>query len=98
MQEFKPSYQKIIFVCVNEREAGKPCCAAQGGKELRAALKEAVEARGLKPLIRVSQAKCLDYCGQGPLVAVFPDNVFYKGVQLEDLPALLEKHVSNKTD
>ena len=84
--------QKIFFVCVNEREAGKPCCAAQGGREVRDALKALVEERGLKSRVRVSQAKCLDYCGQGPVVAVFPDNVYYKGVKAEDVKALVERH------
>ena len=93
MQEFRPPYQKIIYVCVNEREAPKACCAARGGKEIRAALKEYVKANGLKQLVRVSQVHCMDCCSEGPIVAVFPENVFYKGVKPGDVPQIIERHV-----
>ncbi len=93
MQEFRPPYKKIIYVCVNEREPGKACCAAGGGKEVRAALNAYVKAHGLKPLVRVSQVHCMDCCSEGPIVAVFPENVFYKGVKPEDVPKIVEKHL-----
>ena len=34
-------------------------------------------------------------CGEGPTVAVYPDGIWYRGVQAEDTEELIEKHLMN---
>ena len=90
MQTQPAPYEKIVFVCVHHREDGQgPCCAARGGAELHAALKEQVKALGLSAKIRVSRSGCLNRCAKGPNLMVFPDNVWHCGVTPEDLPEIL---------
>ncbi|HOC67298.1 MAG: Ferredoxin, 2Fe-2S [Candidatus Hydrogenedentes bacterium ADurb.Bin101] len=81
-------HQKIVYVCLNEREAG-PCCAAKGSTDIHALLKEAVKTRGLNTKIRVSRSGCMGRCGNGPNVLVFPDGVWYSGVCPDDVETIL---------
>ncbi|MCA9774898.1 MAG: (2Fe-2S) ferredoxin domain-containing protein [Myxococcales bacterium] len=92
-----PEFQ--ILVCVNEREGGQSCCGAQGGKEIREALKEAVGKLKLKPRLRVSQTGCLGVCPRsGVTIAVYPENLVYTEVEVADVPALIERHLAPRVD
>ena len=93
MERKKIPYQKTVFVCVNQREDGRPSCAdsSEGGAELCKALKEAVKAAGLKGKIRVASSGCLDLCAQGPNLFIYPDGVWKSRVKLADIPQILSK-------
>jgi len=45
--------------------------------------------RKLHPRIRVAQAKCLGQCAKGCTVMVYPDNLWFSGVRLADVPAIV---------
>lgn len=85
-------FQHHLFVCENERPEDHPrgCCASKGAAELREALKKECERRGLKGLVRVNKAGCLDQCHVGPTVVVYPAQTWYGGVKLADVPAILD--------
>jgi len=93
MESSKPEFEKYLMVCVNERPAGErvSCGGTFCGKELASAFKDAVKAAGQAGKIRVSKTYCLDVCEQGANVLLYPDNVWFKQVSLEDVPAILEK-------
>ncbi len=93
MEASNPAFEKYVFVCINERPAGErvSCGGTFCGKELSEKLKEAVKAAGQANLIRVSKSKCLDVCEEGANVLVYPDNIWFKKVELADIPAILEK-------
>jgi len=96
MEKRSLPHRKIIFVCVNQRPPGdRVCCAGGGGAELRTKLKAMVKERQLAHLIRVSQSGCMDRCEKGPNIMVFPDNVWYCGVQEADLETILEEVVNS---
>jgi (2Fe-2S) ferredoxin len=90
-----PSFQRHVFVCTNERPDGHPkgCCKAKGGNEVRDELKKALGERGLKKLVRANNAGCLDQCEHGVTVVVYPEQVWYGHVTVEDIPELIEKHL-----
>jgi (2Fe-2S) ferredoxin len=87
LESSKPAFQKHLFVCENEREAGA-CCNPLGAK-LRERLKAMVKERGLARTIRVSRTGCLDVCQEGPNVLLMPDNVWFKRVSETDLEEIL---------
>jgi len=92
MQEKPLPYEKIVFVCANQRPPGeRKCCANGGGGGFRARLKATVKERGLAARIRVSQSGCMHRCEQGPNIMVFPDNLWFSGVTESDLDSLLDK-------
>ena len=94
MRKAAVPYRKIVFVCVNRREAPEACCAERGSEALAAALKERIKALKLTRLIRVSKSGCQDVCAQGPSVMVFPDNVWYSGVTSDDVERIVQDTVA----
>lgn len=90
-----PSFQRHVFVCINERPADHPkgCCKAKGGVEVRDRLKSELTARGISKLVRANNAGCLDQCEHGVTVVVYPEQVWYGGVTVDDIPELVEKHL-----
>ena len=90
-----PSFQRHVFICVNERAADHPkgCCKARGGVEVRDALKAALTKRGLSKTIRANNSGCLDQCEHGPNIVVYPEAVWYRGVTLDDVDEIVESHI-----
>ena len=84
-----------MFVCINERSADHPkgSCKARGGVDVRDALKAELTKRGLSKSIRANNAGCLDQCEHGVAVVVYPEQVWYGGVTVEDVPELVEQHL-----
>jgi len=94
MQNHNAPYEKQIFVCTNDHKGEKPSCGDHQGEAIFTELRKIAKERGLHPRIRVAQAKCLGKCNQGANIMVYPDNVWYSDVRLEDVPALAEKYLS----
>ena len=90
-----PSLQRHVFVCMNERPAGHPkgCCKHKGGQEVRDRLKKAVNASGLQGLVRANKAGCLGQCEHGVVVVVYPEQVWYGPVTLQDVDEIVERHL-----
>ena len=90
-----PSFQRHVFVCINERSADHPrgCCKAKGGVDVRDRLKSELSKRGLSKTIRANNAGCLDQCEHGVSVVVYPEQVWYGGVTVDDIPEIVEKHL-----
>ena len=90
MEQGRVPYQKIVFVCINQREPHEVCCAHRDSKMIAAALKARVKALGLSRSVRVSTSGCQDVCAKGPNVMVFPDAVWYYGVTHEDVEPIIQ--------
>jgi (2Fe-2S) ferredoxin len=89
----RPAYERVIFICCNEREPGQAACANRGSRELQEKLKQFVKDRGLRARIRVSRALCFGLCELGPNLCVQPENVWYNGVGPQDLPEIVRRHI-----
>jgi (2Fe-2S) ferredoxin len=71
----------------------KGCCAAKGSEAIRDRFKQELHSLGLTKQIRANTAGCMDACEFGPTVVVYPDNVWYGGVKLEDVPEIIQRHL-----
>ncbi|MDO8526569.1 MAG: (2Fe-2S) ferredoxin domain-containing protein [Deltaproteobacteria bacterium] len=90
-------FEKHVFICINQREEGKACCAAKGSEEILNVMKEEIKKRGLNKKIRINKAGCLDMCTKGAAMVVYPEGVWYGNVTLEDVPEIIESHlIANK--
>ena len=89
------SFHRHVFVCVNERSPGDPrgCCAGAGGAEVAQALKLAAHERGLKRVVRVNKAGCLDQCSHGVTIVVYPETIWYGGVTPADVDEIVDEHL-----
>jgi (2Fe-2S) ferredoxin len=79
-----------IFVCATP---GEGRCGAKGGGELLEAFQAEVERRGLSPSSVLRNA-CTRRHHEGPVVFVYPDDVWYTRVTLEDVPGIVERHLA----
>lgn len=90
-----PFFQRHVFVCINERAPDHPrgSCKLKGGVEVRDRLKSELTARGLSKVVRANQAGCLDQCERGVTVVVYPEQVWYGGVTVDDIVEIVEQHL-----
>jgi (2Fe-2S) ferredoxin len=90
-----PRFTHHIFVCCNQRAPGhsRGCCDPAGAETLRNALKAEVKSRELGSLVRVNKAGCLDQCELGPTVVIYPQAIWYGGVQLTDVRRIVEETI-----
>lgn len=63
--------------------------------QLVAAFKKLINEKGLSVGMRAQKAGCLDVCELGPSVVIYPEGVFYGGVQLEDVEEIVTEHLQN---
>ncbi len=92
-------FEKHIFVCENKRPDGHPrgCCADKGGAAIRAAFKSRIKQLGLQTKVRANASGCLDACEFGATVVVYPEQIWYGGVTVDDVEEILHEHIiSNK--
>lgn len=84
-----------ILVCTNERppDAQKPSCAPRGSMEVYRRFKDRVKELGLRDRVMVNRTGCLKHCSRGITVAVWPYNLWYSRVRLEDVDEILETSV-----
>ncbi|HTR55503.1 MAG TPA: (2Fe-2S) ferredoxin domain-containing protein [Kofleriaceae bacterium] len=75
-----------LFVCTNTVGSGKPACGRRGGDELAAAVQRKLLERGGSA--KVTACACLGPCFDGPNAVVYPDGVWYAGLDVGDAEAL----------
>ncbi len=86
-----PIWEKHVFVCTS----GSWCVKVDGdGLGVHARLKSLVKRGGLGDRVRVNHSGCLDQCGYGPMVVVYPENVWYAGVTPEDAEEIVREHLA----
>lgn len=56
-------------------------------------LKGEVAKKNLRGTVRVTPCNCLGYCGIGPTMVIYPAGIWYKGVSVDDVDEILEKHI-----
>jgi (2Fe-2S) ferredoxin len=88
-------YQRHVFFCTNQRDAGEPSCASHGAKALRDHAKARVKALGLDGpgKVRVNNAGCLGRCEAGPVLVIYPEGVWYTYVDQEDIEEIITRHL-----
>ena len=62
-------------------------------RSIRERFKKELHERGLKGRMRANAAGCLDQCEHGCTVVVYPEQVWYGKVTVEDVPEIIEKHL-----
>ena len=89
----EPHFEKHVFICTNRRDPGNPkgCCAEKGSEAVRDEFKRLLHERGVKGRMRANAAGCLDQCARGVTVVVYPEQVWYGGVKVDDVREIVEE-------
>lgn len=87
-------FRQHFFVCTNTRPPfAKPSCGPQKSNQILALLKEQVEKQDLKSEVRICASSCLGPCEEGPMIVVYPEATWYRGVKPEDISEIVEQHI-----
>ncbi|MBN2129463.1 MAG: (2Fe-2S) ferredoxin domain-containing protein [Sedimentisphaerales bacterium] len=75
-------FRHHVLVCCNTVPDNTPGggCGNRGSEEVYDELMALIEENGLQDRIKVSKVDCLGLCCMGPIVVVYPDNVWYHKV------------------
>jgi sirohydrochlorin cobaltochelatase len=82
-------YETHVFVCTSGDDCPKDGDVEGFVKYLRGEVARA----GRQQEIRINKAGCFSQCGHGPMIVVYPENVWYAGVKQEDLPEIAQSHI-----
>lgn len=86
-----PAYERHVFVCT----FGSFCWYDGEPEEILEAFKRRAAAAGLRDTVRFNRSGCLNACGHGPAVVVYPEGVWYGHVQLSDVDEIFDRHILN---
>lgn len=95
--DIMPKYNKHIFICVNERDEMNPKgdCSRCGGMDIRMKFVQLINQNGLKGKVRANKSGCLDACEMGAALVIYPNNIWYTHVSLDDVEEIFETSVIN---
>jgi (2Fe-2S) ferredoxin len=82
-------YDVHVFVCTS----GETCPTQGDVEQFVKSLRAEVVKAGRQQDVRVNKAGCFSQCGHGPMIVVYPENVWYAGVTQEDLPEIAQSHI-----
>lgn len=91
-------FDKHVFFCTNQRDDGEDCCTNHGSQQARDYMKKKVKELGISNRhnnIRINSAGCMDRCGEGPVIVVYPEATWYTFVDESDLDEIIEEHLKN---
>ncbi len=80
---------RMILVC------GGTGCHASESEKIVENFQALIKKNGLEGKVFCSISGCFGFCEKGPIVKVFPDNVFYVQVKPEDASEIFEQHMLN---
>lgn len=79
-------YRANLLICAGTG------CVASGTPKVKAALQDELEKRGLADEIKIVLTGCNGFCAEGPVMLVYPDEIFYQKLTVEEVPKLVEEH------
>jgi len=88
-------YRHHIFFCINQRANGEACCNDHDAEGVRNYAKQRVKELGLsgRGKVRINSAGCLDRCEEGPVIVVYPEEIWYTYVDKSDIDEIIEEHI-----
>ena len=88
-------YRKHIFVCINERDNTLKKSCGSLGLDIRNKLVEELRKNNLLHEVRANKSGCLDKCIIGPTIVIYPQGIWYKNVNLNDVPDIVQETIIN---
>ncbi|MGH7390702.1 MAG: Rieske 2Fe-2S domain-containing protein [Candidatus Rokuibacteriota bacterium] len=82
-------YDRHVFVCTS----GETCPTQGDVEQYVKRLREGVRQAGKQQDVRINKAGCFSQCGHGPMIVVYPEDVWYAGVEESDLDEILKSHI-----
>lgn len=90
-------YKYHVFFCTNQRAEGEACCQNHDAKAMRDYLKKRSKELNIigRDKVRASTAGCLDRCGKGPVLVIYPEAIWYSYQNQADIDEIISEHLQN---
>jgi sirohydrochlorin cobaltochelatase len=79
--------KKHILICENVD------CAKLGSKLLATNLRRLIKEDGNYSQFKVTKTSCVGRCGEGPIMVIYPDGVWYRNVGPNDAMEIYDRHI-----
>ncbi len=88
-------YRHHVFMCTNQRENGTACCANLGALQASEHAKARLKSLNFsaRSRSRINMTGCLNRCGQGPVMVVYPEGTWYRYDTLDDIDEIINSHI-----
>ena len=88
-------YKHHVFFCLNQRDPPRACCANHNAEAMKDHAKKRVKELGMSGpgQVRVNAAGCMDRCEEGPVMVVYPEEVWYTYVDEKDIDEIVDEHL-----
>jgi NADP-reducing hydrogenase subunit HndC len=85
-----------VYICTQEKaNPAAPSCSKSGSGAVLEALRAELAKAGLSDDVQVTTSGSVGLCTRGPNLIVYPEGVWYSGVQVADVPELVSEHFIN---
>jgi (2Fe-2S) ferredoxin len=90
-------FEKHIFICENKRDLDNPrgSCGNKGSCDFKNLFKQKLKEKGVLSEIRANSCGCLDACEYGPAIVIYPEQVWYGNVTINDIDEIINEHIIN---
>jgi NADH-quinone oxidoreductase subunit F len=82
-------HEMIVSVC------GGTGCQAYGCQKVKVAFQKELTQKGMRESVALKVTGCPGFCEKGPLVTVYPKNIFYQKVEPKDVPEIISETIQN---
>jgi NADH-quinone oxidoreductase subunit F len=79
----------VISVC------GGTGCHAYGCQKVKEAFRKELRRKKIKERVALKYTGCPGFCERGPLVTIYPQNIFYQRVKVEDVHLIIAETIQN---
>ena len=88
-------FKHHVFFCVNQRAGGEMCCANFGAQAMRDYAKKRIKELGLsgEGKTRINMSGCLGRCEHGPVMVIYPEEVWYTYLDEEAVDEIIAQHL-----
>jgi len=80
------TFRSNIMICAGTS------CVSNGSLKIGEAFEAELIKHNLQNEVKVVLTGCNGFCAKGPVIVVYPDDIFYHQVKPEDIPSLVEEH------
>lgn len=87
-------YQQHVFFCTNLRDNNRQSCQQCDAQAARDYVKQRCKTLLPGPqTIRINSAGCLNRCQLGPVLVIYPQGIWYRYTNQQDLDEIIEQQL-----
>ena len=88
-------YQQHVFFCTNLRDNDRQSCQQCDAQAARDYVKKRCKTLGLSQnnALRINNAGCLNRCKQGPVLVIYPQGIWYRYENQDDLDEIIDQQL-----